>query len=38
MHMLRNDGTVAAETIAVQFLPSGLPRRIDKPVPHGCRA
>jgi hypothetical protein len=38
MHMLRNDGTVAAETIAVQFLPSGQPRRIDKPVPHGCRA
>ncbi len=39
MHMLRNDGTVLAETIAVQFIPSGQPRRIDVPVvPHGCRA
>ena len=38
VHMLRNNGTVPAETIAVQFIPNGLPRRIDQPVPHGCRA
>ncbi|MDT4961425.1 MAG: hypothetical protein QOF87_1072 [Pseudonocardiales bacterium] len=38
MHMLRDDGTVAAETIAVQFIPNGQPRRIDVPVvPDGCR-
>lgn len=36
-HMLRNDGKVVAETIAVQFIPNGQPRRIDKPVPHGCK-
>jgi len=37
MHMLRDDGTVPAETIAVQFIPSGQPRRIDQPVvPDGC--
>jgi hypothetical protein len=29
VHMLRNNGRVPAETIAVQFIPSGLPRRID---------
>lgn len=36
VHMLRDDGTVAAETIAVQFIPNGLLRRIDEPVPPGC--
>ena len=37
VHMLRDDGTVPAETIAVQFIPSGQPRRIDQPVvPDGC--
>jgi quercetin dioxygenase-like cupin family protein len=38
VHMLRNDGTVPAETIAVQFIPNGLPRRIDQPVPNCCSA
>ncbi|MDQ6936708.1 MAG: hypothetical protein M3140_03200 [Actinomycetota bacterium] len=38
VHMLRDNGTVPAETIAVQFIPNGLARRIDKPVPHGCPA
>jgi hypothetical protein len=38
VHMLRNDGTVPAETIAVQFIPNGLARRVDQPVPHGCSA
>jgi hypothetical protein len=37
VHMLRNDGVAAAETIAVQFIPNGLARRLDKPVPSGCR-
>jgi quercetin dioxygenase-like cupin family protein len=38
VHMLRDDGTTPAETIAVQFIPSGVPRRIDQPVPHRCNA
>ena len=29
VHMLRNDGDLPAETIAVQFIPHGQPRRID---------
>jgi len=36
MHMLRNEGSVTAETIAVQFLPQGATRRIDEPAPAGC--
>jgi quercetin dioxygenase-like cupin family protein len=36
VHMLRNEGTVTAETIAVQFLPTGADRRIDKPDPGNC--
>jgi quercetin dioxygenase-like cupin family protein len=36
VHMLRNNGSVTAETIAVQFLPGGQPRRIDKPEPANC--
>ena len=36
-HMLRNeDGSVTAETIAVQFLPQGATRRIDEPAPGDC--
>ena len=35
-HILRNEGSVAAETIAVQFLPDGAPRRIDVPQPSNC--
>ena len=38
-HMIRNeDPTVSAETIAVQFLPQGVDRKVDKPVPPGCPA
>jgi Cupin domain len=33
MHMIRNNGSVAARTIAVQFLPAGAGRRIDKDEP-----
>ncbi|TPG19770.1 cupin domain-containing protein [Pedococcus bigeumensis] len=35
-HLLRNEGTVLAETIAVQLLPNGATRRIDEPVPASC--
>lgn len=36
-HILRNEGTDTAETIAVQFLPTGATRRIDEPtVPANC--
>ena len=36
VHMLRNAGSVQAETIAVQLLPSGQPRRLDEPQPANC--
>jgi quercetin dioxygenase-like cupin family protein len=38
VHMLVNKGSVTAETIAVQLIPSGQPRRIDKPEPANCHA
>jgi hypothetical protein len=34
--MLRNEGSVEAETVAVQILPAGAPRRIDAPDPGHC--
>jgi len=37
VHMLRNEGSVPAETIAVQFLPTGADRKIDKPDPGNCK-
>jgi quercetin dioxygenase-like cupin family protein len=37
VHMLRNDGAAPAETIAMQLLPSGADRKVDKPDPPGCR-
>jgi hypothetical protein len=36
IHMLRNEGTVEARTIAVQLIPAGATRRIDAPAPAGC--
>ena len=36
VHMLRNEGSVPAETIAVQLLPQGATRRIDEPDPGNC--
>ena len=36
VHMLRNNGTVDAETIAVQFLQKDATRRIDMPDPGNC--
>ena len=35
-HILRNEGSVVAETIAVQFLPKGATRRIEEPDPGNC--
>ena len=36
VHMLRNNGAVDAETIAVQFLPKDATRRIDATDPGNC--
>lgn len=36
VHVLRNEGSVTAETIAVQILPEGATRRIDAPDPGFC--
>jgi quercetin dioxygenase-like cupin family protein len=36
LHLLRNEGTVEAETIAVQFIPAAGERRIDTPKPDNC--
>jgi len=36
VHMLRNNGSVQAETVAVQFVQSGATRRIDEPDPGNC--
>ena len=36
IHMIRNEGTVEADTVAVQFIPAGGVRRIDEPAPPNC--
>ena len=36
VHMVRNETSAPAETIAVQLLPTGAPRRIDVAAPSGC--
>jgi quercetin dioxygenase-like cupin family protein len=36
VHMLRNETSAPAETIAVQFLPERAARRLDMPAPAGC--
>ena len=36
VHTLRNEGSTEAETIAVQLLPTGSERRIEKPDPGNC--
>ena len=35
-HLLRNESGAPAETVAVQSLPEGAPRRIDAPQPNNC--
>jgi quercetin dioxygenase-like cupin family protein len=37
VHMLRNEGSVTAETIAVQLLPKDAVRKMDKPAPDDCQ-
>lgn len=37
VHLIRNEGTIPASTIAFQLLPAGAPRRIDAPDPGNCR-
>jgi len=36
-HLLRNESGAPAETVAVQFLPTGAARRIDEPKPTNCQ-
>ena len=36
VHILRNEGTEQAETIAVQFLPKDAVRKTDQPAPGNC--
>jgi len=36
VHLVRNEGTVCAVDVAVQIVPAGQPRRIDKPAPGNC--
>jgi quercetin dioxygenase-like cupin family protein len=36
VHLVRNEGTEEARTIAVQLIPAGAPRRIDAPDPGTC--
>ncbi len=36
VHIIRNEGTVVAQTIAVQLVPAGQPRRIDADAPGNC--
>ena len=36
VHMLKNNSNVTAETIAVQLLPAGTPRRVDAHPPPNC--
>lgn len=35
-HLLRNEGSIDAVTVAVQLIPAGFPRRIDAPAPANC--
>ena len=35
-HLIRNESGAVAETVAVQFLATGEPRRIDMPKPTNC--
>jgi quercetin dioxygenase-like cupin family protein len=36
VHLLRNESSAPAETVAVQFLPKDARRRIDTPAPPSC--
>jgi hypothetical protein len=36
VHIIRNEGDVVAQTVAVQLIPAGQPRRIEAPDPGNC--
>ena len=36
VHIVRNEGTVEAQVIAVRLIPAGQPGRIDAPAPGNC--
>ena len=36
VHILRNEGSIEARTIAVQLIPAAAARRIDAPAPGNC--
>jgi hypothetical protein len=36
VHLVRNEGTIEARTIAVQLIPAAAVRRIDAPAPGNC--
>ena len=36
MHIVRNEGTVEAQSVAVRLIPAGQPGRIDAPDPGNC--
>ncbi len=36
VHILRNEGSVEARTVAVQLVPTGAARRVDAPAPSAC--
>jgi quercetin dioxygenase-like cupin family protein len=38
VHLVRNEGMVCAQDVAVQIIPAGQPRRIDAPQPPNCPA
>jgi hypothetical protein len=38
VHLIRNEGTVPASTVAVQLIPAGATRRVDAAQPAGCPA
>jgi len=36
VHLVRNEGDIPAQVVAVQLIPAGQPRRIDAPDPGNC--
>jgi hypothetical protein len=36
VHLIRNEGSVVATTMAVQLIPANAARRIDEPQPSNC--
>jgi hypothetical protein len=36
VHIIRNEGAVEPQTIAIQIIPAGQPRRIDAADPGNC--